>query len=306
MKSISFLLSLLAFPVLIFAQYNDFELTDLLIPKSEIHHGGPPKDGIPAIDQPVFVSADEANFLKADDRVLGLSIEGQAKAYPIKILNYHEVVNDEFDDRAVVVTFCPLCGSGLAFDAMVEGITRTFGVSGLLYNSDVLLYDRQTESLWSQLMMKAVSGPASGTELQPIPTSFTTWSDWKSRHPESLVLTPDTGHQRNYDLEPYANYVSSSQLMFPVAHSNSDLPPKELVIGLEIGEKAKAYPFSRLKASAGIVWDTFMGERLRIQYNKEAESAIITDAEGEELPAVTLFWFAWYAFHPETAIYDEQ
>jgi hypothetical protein len=125
-----------------------FDLSNITIPLEFVKDGGPPRDGIPSIDNPEFINISDADFLSNEDRILGVFYNGISKAYPVRILNFHEIVNDEFDGHPVVVTFCPLCGSGLAFDAMIEGKKRTFGVSGLLYNSDVLLYDRQSETLW--------------------------------------------------------------------------------------------------------------------------------------------------------------
>jgi hypothetical protein len=136
-------------------QLNGFILDEPLIPAGAIEKGGPPRDGIPSIDSPLFVAASEASFLDPEDRVLGITQGGKSKAYPVKILNWHEIVNDWLNQQPVVVTYCPLCGSGIAFSAMVGGRRLSFGVSGLLYNSDVLLYDRQTGSLWSQIPILA-------------------------------------------------------------------------------------------------------------------------------------------------------
>ncbi|WP_373509099.1 DUF3179 domain-containing (seleno)protein [Thiocapsa sp.] len=141
---------------------NAFDLSGGLAPPDEIHVGGPPRDGIPALTDPAFVPAAQADFLAPDDRILGLTPGGEARAYPIAILNRHEIVNDGIGGRAVAVTYCPLCGTGVAFDALHTGRRVEFGVSGLLYNSDVLLYDRQTESLWSQIAKQAVTGPMKG------------------------------------------------------------------------------------------------------------------------------------------------
>jgi len=141
---------------------NGFKISDPLVPARLIQGGGPPRDGIPSIDAPRFVAADVAKNISATDRVLGLHVNNIAKAYPIRILNHHEIVNDRFATMPVAITFCPLCGTGIAFDAVVDGKARKFGVSGLLYNSDVLMYDRETESLWSQILGKAVNGPSKG------------------------------------------------------------------------------------------------------------------------------------------------
>ena len=144
---------------------NGFDITDALIPVKEIRRGGPGKDGIPAIVSPQFARAADARFVKDDDRVLGISIGGVHKAFPVKILNWHEVVNDWTQSERFVMTYCPLCGSGIAF-AVTD---QAFGVSGLLYNSDVLLYDFATQSLWSQIMMQAVAGPLKGSRLRQLP-----------------------------------------------------------------------------------------------------------------------------------------
>lgn len=125
---------------------NGFNLSNSVIPITKVLSGGPPRDGIPSIDKPKFISASKADFLKDDDRVLGVLLDGDARAYPIRILNWHEIVNDDFSGQGVAVTFCPLCGSGIVYSADIEGKKRLFGVSGLLYNSDVLLYDRESET----------------------------------------------------------------------------------------------------------------------------------------------------------------
>ncbi|MEE4378821.1 MAG: DUF3179 domain-containing protein, partial [Candidatus Competibacteraceae bacterium] len=229
---------------------NGFDLTEALIPAQEILSGGPARDGIPAIDNPVFVSAQQADYLEDDDRVLGIARNGVAKAYPIPILNWHEIVNDRVGEEPIAITFCPLCGTGMAFEATVNGKVRSFGVSGLLYNSDVLLYDRESESLWSQIARQAVSGPMKGTELAMVPASHTSWRNWRDRYPETQVLSQETGHRRNYDRNPYADYEQSSTLFFPVAHSDKRYHPKERVIGLTLNDQTKAYPFVELAKSS--------------------------------------------------------
>lgn len=205
---------------------NGFNLQHALIPVDLILSGGPTSDGIPAIDHPRFVEADKVRFLSNDSLVLGLDFTGMSKAYPINILNWHEVVNDRFNTEPVVITFCPLCNSGMAFSASIKGKAHTFGVSGLLYNSDVLLFDRQTRSLWSQLMTLAISGTHKGKRLVSLPVLHTTWQDWKTRHPDTLVLTTETGFRRDYSNNPYGEYLDNSLLMFPVTDSSQRYYPK--------------------------------------------------------------------------------
>lgn len=281
-----------------------FDLSNASIPVNEIKDGGPPKDGIPSIDKPEFKEA-SAMQLDEQTRVLGVKVNGVAKAYPVPIMNFHEIVNDEFAGQPVVVTYCPLCGSGVAFDARINEERRTFGVSGLLYNSDVLLYDRQTESLWSQIMMEAVAGPLQGEKLQMLPTMNTSWGEWKKKHPDTQVLTENTGYQRDYSRSPYQGYEQSEELYFDVEHEDDRFHPKETVVGIEINRQFKAYPLSELeKSGEEQLKDQFQGQELQINYNPDSQSATITNSQGQELPALTTFWFAWFTFHPETEVYQ--
>ena len=282
---------------------NGFDLAGALVPAEEILQGGPPKDGIPAIDRPAFVKARDATNLRPDDMVLAIFRNGIAKAYPIRILNWHEVVNDRFGADEVVVTFCPLCGSGVAFESRAGGRPLRFGVSGLLYNSDVLLYDRETQSLWSQIKAQAVSGPLKGGRLTAVPVLHTTWADWRARHRDSLVLSQKTGYSRDYDGDPYAGYDKTENLMFPVKFRAQGFHPKERVLGIVLDGKAKAYPFVELAKSSAEVPDTLAGRAIRIRYSPEHQSAEAFDTKGQPLVATTLFWFAWAAFHPDTVLY---
>ncbi len=281
-----------------------FEMTNLQIPYEEIKKGGPKKDGIPSINQPKFVSLDKANdFLSKDDVVIGLEINGLAKAYPIRILNFHEIVNDTFEKEAVVITYCPLCNSGAAFSAMIDNQKHTFGVSGLLYNSDVLLYDHQTESLWSQISSQAVSGASAKQSLKLLSTEFTTLENWSSKYPNTLVLSTDTGEKRDYASSPYTKYETSQKLMFPVSKESDVLQRKEKVIGIEVDGKFKAYSFKKLRKSKKPIKDTFNGKKIIIEYDRTAKSARILNDSGDLLPSITLYWFAWYTFHPDTKVY---
>ncbi len=286
---------------------NGFDLHDSLVPPVEILAGGPPRDGIPAIDAPKFVPAGKAN-LGAADRVLGLAREGVAKAYPVKILNWHEIVNDRLGDDPIAVTYCPLCGTGIAYRAQIAGKAATFGVSGLLYNSDLLLYDRSTQSLWSQILAQAVAGALKGERLAPLALTHTTWADWRARHPDTLVLSEDTGFARDYSRDPYAGYASSTRTMFPTSRQSARFPPKEPVLGVERNGHRKAYAFSELskalgERTSGTIDDRLGGERLSIFFDRDHRTAHVVDGAGRELPAYVAFWFAWFAFYPDGEIY---
>ena len=283
---------------------NGFDLENASVPDSLVLHGGPPRDGIPAIDEPAFESADEASWLNNDDRVIGVSHGGIARAYPIRVLNWHEIVNDSFDGVPVLVTFCPLCGTGIVFEPK-GGERADFGVSGLLYNSDVLLYDRETESLWSQILAEAVAGPRVGDTLKVLPSSHTTWGAWRADHPGSIVLSRETGFFRDYDRDPYAGYERNPTIFFPVANAVEEggLHPKERVMGLRVGDLEKAYPYSVLALRDEAMFsDTVGDDEFVIHWDKDKHVAWATDTNGTIVTTTDGFWFAWYAFFPETEV----
>lgn len=288
------------------SSFNGFDLTDSLVPAARIQRGGPPRDGIPSIDTPRFLTTAAVDFLHDYDRVLGLNVGGVQRAYPVRILDYHEIVNDRIGGRAVTITWCPLCGSGMAFSAELEGRQLRFGVSGLLYNSDLVLYDRETESLWSQLMRQAISGPLKGTRLRMMPLAHTSWADWRRRHPDGQVLSLDTGHDRDYTRPAYPGYAQDHQLYFPVDPVSRRYHPKELVIGLEIDGRFKAYPFTELSRHQGELWDRVAGRKVQVVFDPVHRSARVLAADGLEIPTVISFWFAWYAFHPDTAVFQAE
>ena len=284
-------------------EMNGFDLKESLIPRVQIYAGGPPKDGIPAIDKPEFLPAGAASFMHAEDSVLGLVRNNTARAYPIRVLNWHEVVNDRIGNDAVTITFCPLCGTGVAFDSRVDGRVLSFGVSGLLYNSDVLLYDRQTQSLWSQLLGQAISGPMKGRRLTMLALTQTTWADWRKSHPTTQILSTNTGKTRPYARDAYPGYESSQEIIFPVEFRSSGYHPKERVLGVKIGTQTKAYPFVELGKTAGVVSDQIGGTPVTIRFDRAASRATAHTSDGKQLAAVVGYWFAWYTFNPKTAVF---
>jgi len=289
-----------------FSKDNGFDLSDTLIPAEEIHHGGPGRVSIPAIERPYSVSAGKADFLHPNDRILGLVFDGAVRAYPIKILNHHEIVNDEINQQAIVISYCPLCGSGVAFKPELTG-NNTFGVSGLLYNSDMLLYDRETQSLWSQIMGTAISGKLKGNQLQTLVLENTNWSSWLQQHPDTQVLSTRTGYFRDYNRHPYGDYDVNEGLYFPIAKSSARFHPKARMLGLLIGDKAKAYPISELEKNGQAEFsDTFAGQNVTIKYDSQSQSIVVLNTLQEKLPATMMFWFAWYAFYPDTEIFTDQ
>ncbi len=285
------------------SEKNGFDLTVHKVPLGEIISGGPPRDGIPAILNPVLIPAKDATFLQNEDRVLGIAQGKDVRAYPVKILNWHEVVNDTVAEKPVVITYCPLCGTGIGFDGLIEGRTHTFGVSGLLYQSDLLMYDHQTESLWSQIAMEAVTGSMAGQKLRHLFLEHTTWGEWRRTHPETQVLSTKTGFQRDYNRDPYFGYGQRVDLMFPTQNMDSRFHPKDWVIGVEVGGVTKAYAFVELRKGSGIVRDEVNGRPIIVRFNKEARTASVTDPTGQPIPSVMAYWFAWYAFHPNKQVF---
>lgn len=284
---------------------NGFDLSNALVPADDIHRGGPPRDGIPSIDHPKFQAPKDTRLWRADDLMLTYDVPGASYAYPVGILNWHEIVNHSLGDMTILITFCPLCGTGMAFDPVVDGRQLSFGVSGLLYNSDLLMYDRQTESLWSQIEGRAISGPLAGTKLTQIPIRHELWSQWQKRvEGKARVLSTDTGHTRNYRRSPYGDYDHSERLYFPVTHTSRKYHPKTWVLGWENNGEAKAWPFPELEKTEGRVKDTVGGQTVYVEYDPLVPTASLYDDEGNLLAATQAFWFAWYTFHPDTGIFE--
>lgn len=282
---------------------NGFDVSNATISKNDIFSGGPPRDGIPSIDHPKFITVEKVNYLNDDDIVIGLMRGDIARAYPIRILVWHEIVNDIIGGDAVAVTYCPLCGTAMVFEREINGKLRSFGVSGLLYQSDVLMYDRESESLWSQLAMKAVSGADVGTELNWLPSEHITWKAWREKYPHGEVLSKDTGFRRNYGGDAYASYFASDRTMFPVPHKRKELPNKAWVVGVVIDGKAKAYPIADLPTEQTIE-DKMGDKQLFIHHIADEKQTQITNASGEPIPSVMVFWFAWQAFYPQTDLWQ--
>jgi len=232
---------------------------------AEIVWGGVAYEGIPALDEPATIPAGEADWLGEGEPVFGVALAGEARAYPLRILDWHELANDTLGGVPFSLAYCTLCGSGIAYDARVPGVDAsplTFGSSGLLVRSNKLMVDRQTETLWNQLTGRPVLGPLADREirLEVLPSVVTTWSDWRARHPDTTVLALDTGHVRPYHPgAAYAGYFASDDTMFPVRRDRRELPAKERVFGLEREGRARAWPLPVLLEER-VVNDRLAGE----------------------------------------------
>lgn len=289
-----------------------FDLRNSSVPAEEIQEGGVPVDGVPAINQPSWVSREEADdFLDPEDEVVGLVIGRTIRAYPFRILNWHQVVNDSAEGKSFVVTYCPLTHTARVFESPGPKERKgqkdpiQFGVSGKLHKSNLLLYDRPTKSLWSQIRGEALTGEMKGTFLKTIPVFVTSWRTWRSRYPEIQVLSLDTGFLRSYARNPYADYERSPSIAFSVGVIRPELPAKTEVAGVLMEGKAKAYPLETLRNSSPSFQDRIAGKRVKIERVEGLDDFRIADMEGNPLPTLRTYWFAWQAFYPETEVYSE-
>lgn len=239
-----------------------------LINKDQVYDGGPGRDGIPSIDNPKFDEASTINYLDDKDLVVGIRVNGEIKAYPHPILNWHEIVNDEVGGEKIAITYCPLTGSALAWSRKVNGETTTFGVSGLLYNNNLIPYDRKTESNWSQMLVQGISGEMKGTAPKTYSVVETTWQYWKRLYPNSKVLTKETGYTRKYNIYPYGDYKSNhDKLLFPVTNQDNRLENKQRVLGVLIGGEKKAYALNSSSSSTFVTTDEIGGKQIVVAGN---------------------------------------
>jgi hypothetical protein len=213
-----------------------------IVNPNSIVPSGADKDEIPSIDNPLFVSADDADaWLSPGDRVLALVYQGEIRVYPIRILVWHEIVNDVVAGDPVLVTYCPLSDCAAAYVRTLDGASVEFGTSGKLYNSNLVMYDRQTQSNWSQMDGLAIVGEASGQQLEPVSVDIVSWGAWEAAHPDSMVLSRNTGFDRDYDENPYSFYYSKGVPCFPVMAQDSCVSAQTDVYGIEVNGAYAAY-----------------------------------------------------------------
>lgn len=273
---------------------------------AEIISGGPPKDGIPALDAPQFIPVSQETRLQDREAVIALEIgEATPRAYPIRYLTWHEIVNDVIDGQPVSVTFCPLCNSAIVFDGLVDGNLRTFGVSGKLRNSDMIMYDRQTESWWQQAIGQGIVGEHVGDKLSQIPSWMESWKDFRDRNPDGLVM--DQPHARRpYGRNPYVGYDGSKR---PFLYSG-EMPPHNIPALMRvIRVENRAWPMDRLQkekeiseAGVTISWAGGQASALDsadIGNGRDVGSIRVKDAEGKDIVHDVLFAFAFHAFFPD-------
>ncbi len=272
----------------------------------EIVSGGPPKDGIPALSDPEFIEASEETRIGGREPVITLEMgDAVPRAYPIRYLTWHEIVNDRVAGVPVAVTFCPLCNSGIVFDRRAAGRVLEFGVSGKLRHSDMIMYDRQTESWWQQAVGEAIVGDLTGIELRQLPAWMESWDQFRTRHPEGLVMT-EPAYPRRYGQNPYRGYDGLTR---PFLYSG-DPPPHgipALARVVRVGDRA--WPLERVRRQGGLTedgivigWEAGQASALDaevIAEGRDVGSVRVRDAQGRDLPHDVMFAFAFDAFWPE-------
>ena len=292
----------------------DSEGTKFLVDPSKIRGGGPPKGGIgvdrgiPALAQENinFVSVQEADeWIEDNELVLALIYKGVKRVYPLQILVWHEIANDVIAGDPILVTYCPLCGSGIAYESIIEraGLREVsrFGTSGKLYNSNLIMYDEKTNTYWQQIDGKAIVGELTGQELKEISIDTVTWREWKEAHPDSEVLSQKTGMARQYGRDPYGNYYEDSFLIFPVDNEDNRIHAKTPILGIEINGQYKAYQREDI---TGTIEDEFAGTKIKLEKSQDGRVVITNLNTSQEIVKEEDFWFAWYAFHPTTELYN--
>lgn len=276
-----------------------------IVDPQKIIGGGPPKDGIPSIDNPKFVSLEEADqWIEDNEVVLAIIYKGVTRVYPLQIMVWHEIVNDIIAGDPMLITYCPLCGSGIAYERQINGEEVEFGTSGKLYNSNLVMYDRKTDSYWSQIDGLAIVGELTGTKLTPVSIDTVVWRDWKTGHPDSEVLSQETGFSRSYGRDPYGSYYEDSFLLFPVENEDDRIHPKTVIFGIQVNGIYKAYKEDDLK-ELKVIEDTIGGIRIKVERDDSGIVSFTNSETGEEIVKERDFWFAWYAFHPDTELYTK-
>ncbi len=245
------------------------------IPYDEILSGGPPKDGIPAIDEPSYVSIPEADaWINDIEPIIFVEVEGLARAYPLQILTWHEIVNDTLNGKALIVTFCPLCNTAIAFEREFDGQILDFGTTGRLRYSNLIMYDRQTETWWQQATGDGIAGEYTDEQLTFYPAAIISWADFKSQYPEGDVLSKETGYNRDYGRNPYAGYDDINQTPFLFDEVYVDLlPPMTRVLTIELNGETVAYPYNTL-AELGVINDIVGGEEIVVFWAEGTASAL--------------------------------
>jgi hypothetical protein len=281
---------------------HGFSIEGLEAPRELIVSAAPQRDPIVSLDAPGFAAAEDASWVTAANPVIGVALGGQARAYPVHLLEYHPLLNDEIGDVPVVVGFDPITATGRAYQRKLSDRVLEFGLSGLVYNAGLLLYDRETKSLWSLFEGRAIAGPLAGQRLTPLRVRQEHMGTWLARHPGTRVLERPQPERVDYRYSPFKAYWLEEKIPYPVHSRDPSFHPKEVVLGVEVGGEARAYLGSRLAAAGLRVEDEIDGKRIRIDYDPD-EAVFVWEAQ-DDVAVTDAYWFAWKAFHPDTEVWQ--
>lgn len=271
------------------------DFPDPLVDTSEVISGGPSPDGIPPIDDPKFVTVEEADeWLDPREPVVWLGIDDDVRAYPVQVLMWHEIVNDTVGGTPVTVTYCPLCNTAVSFVRVVDGEETTFGTSGRLYNSALVMYDRATESLWSHFNGKAIVGVVTGEQLEMISSPLVAWSDFSEEHPDAQVLDRErTGYDRDYGRNPYTNYDDPDGEPFLFRGDVDDRArAQQRVVGVEIGDEARAWSLDAVSGGEAKATNASLGEERIVIFWRAGQATALGSAEiseGRDVGSVAVY-----------------
>ncbi|MGW9684078.1 DUF3179 domain-containing protein [Flagellimonas sp. 2504JD1-5] len=258
------------------------------IPVVQVLDGGPGRDGIPSLQNLTFTQASNVNFLEDNDLIIGFKNGDDVRGYPHIILDWHEIINDNIGEASVAITYCPLTGTGIGWGRVIDGKETTFGVSGLLYNTNLIPFDRETNSNWSQILNESVNGELLGTKVSLSMLVETDWKTWKQMYPNSQVVNLSTGFQRTYGTSPYGNYSTDNDFfLFPVS-KDTRLPLKERVLAIINESDAKVYRFGDF-AAENVVMDAFKGRNYLIVGNRDFMVAFEPEGEHNSLQFTYIF-----------------
>jgi len=270
------------------------------IPLDLVLDGGPGKDGIPAITEPKFISLTEAKtWLKDDSDGIVVTVGETTRFYPFNVIVWHEIVNDNIEGKSLTVTFCPLCGSAIVFDATVDGRSEQFGVSGRLYESNLLMYDKTTESLWSQIIGEAVVGDKTGEKLSVYPSQVMSLGQASENYSSIEILSKETGYSRSYDVSPYGDYNTNTEIYFPISINDTRLPAKTIMYIVNVDNHSVAFERSALSESK-VATVSVGNKKITAQIiNGEIE---VKNDESEIIPGYTAMWFSWAIHHQKDGV----
>ncbi|MBL8580469.1 MAG: DUF3179 domain-containing protein [Mesorhizobium sp.] len=288
---------------------TDFSRTTVDL--SEIISGGPPKDGIPSIDDPSFIPVAEATELAPQEPVLSLVIAGEARAYPLRVMMWHEIVNDVVAGTPVTVTYCPLCNTGIVFDRRLDDRTLDFGTTGKLRHSDLVMYDRQTESWWQQFGGQAIVGELAGRTLRMLPSRLESWESFRERAPKGRILVPNDPHSRAYGSNPYVGYDQAPRPFLFTGDLPENVPAMMRVV--VVGKEAWALPLIRAERTVragdlSIAWRPGQVSALDtadITHGADVGNVVV-QRDGEDVPHTVTFAFAFFAFEPDGVLHTEE